>query len=117
MNNYLDAFAKRQSICQLNNLLPIEAHKTPKMSPCRAAPRNMSKQEKKAIHKKISDLLSMGMIDLVNDPLCSYAAFMVPTKGNKFRMVIDLRLLNDRFYVSGAGMPELEAQLSWFLQK
>eukprot|EP00924_Labyrinthula_sp_SR-Ha-C_P011423 augustus_masked-scaffold_46-processed-gene-0.9-mRNA-1 protein AED:0.36 eAED:0.36 QI:0/-1/0/1/-1/1/1/0/2648 len=113
---YLPAFGIRQSIAQMSSLPPMPVIQKPDAKPFRAPARDLNRVKKEAMRTKIKDLVSMGMLKHEPNPLYSSPAFMVPKKGNKWRMVIDLRELNEMVEVSGASLVDLEAQLNWLPQ-
>eukprot|EP00924_Labyrinthula_sp_SR-Ha-C_P016964 maker-scaffold_6-augustus-gene-20.51-mRNA-1 protein AED:0.51 eAED:0.52 QI:0/0/0/0.4/1/1/5/0/2420 len=113
----LSAFGIRQSIAQMSSLPPMPVIPKPDAKPFRAAARDLNRTKKEAMHTKIKDLVSMGMLQHEPNPLYSSPALMVPKKNNKWRMVIDLRELNNMVEVSGASLVDLEAQLNWLPQK
>eukprot|EP00924_Labyrinthula_sp_SR-Ha-C_P015341 snap_masked-scaffold_87-processed-gene-0.29-mRNA-1 protein AED:0.37 eAED:0.37 QI:0/-1/0/1/-1/1/1/0/2646 len=113
----LSAFGIRQSIAQMSSLPPMPVIPKPDAKPFRAAARDLNRIKKEAMRTKIKDLVAMGMLQHEPNPLYSSPAFMVPKKNNKWRMVIDLRELNNMVEVSGASLVDLEAQLNWLPQK
>ena len=96
----------------MSDLEPMEVQLKEDADSFRSDPRHLGAVKLKALREKISDLVEMKM--LVREPhaYCSLPAFMVPKKNGKWRMVVDMRRLNEMVKKSGGGLPHLETQLT-----
>src|SRR5690606_10190835 len=64
------------------------------------------------LRSKINTLVSIGMLKQARDPAFSSASFVVPKKSpGEFRLVVDIRPLNDLVKQSALSMPLIEDQL------
>ena len=76
----------------------------------------MGSVQLEAMREKLLDLIKMGMIVREHHPYFSCPAFMVPKKNGTWRMVVDLRRLNENVEVMAGALPELEMQISRLLE-
>ena len=65
------------------------------------------------MRQKLNDLLKMRMIQRDKNPYFSSPCFMVPKKNGTYRLVVDLRDVNERVEESALVLPNLENQLTW----
>ena len=109
----VDAFGCDQAACKLSKLTPMKVElKDPNIRPCVARARNFGTLQLDWLRKKIATLVKIGMLIPATDPTFSSACFVVPKKtANDFRMVVDMRPLNDLVKRSGFSMPLIEDQL------
>jgi len=106
------AFALEQSQCKMSRLTPIRAVLTPNHPSIAQKPRTMSFEKLEFLRIKIDDLVRIGMLEPNFNPLFGSPCFVVPKKGPKrFRMVVDLRLLNKYTQATPLDLPNLENQL------
>lgn len=110
--DHIDCFGTDQSLCQMSELPPLEVTIKAGVTPHRASARQQGPIQQRALKKKLQDLLAIGMIRPVDNPLWGCAAFMVPKKDGRWRYVIDLRPLNDRVEVNALDLPNIETQLA-----
>ena len=108
---HIGAFAMDQTQCQMSRLEPIKAFLTPDHPPINQKARLMSHEKLTFLKSKIRDLLDIGMLKPAHNPIFGSPVFVVPKKGNKFRMVVDLRLLNKHSIKTSLDLPHLENQL------
>ena len=110
---YQDAFGQKQSCTKMSNLPAMGVRILPGTKPFRAEPRAMGYTRLKAMQNKINDLLKMGMLKRAENPYFSCACFMVPKSDGSWRLVVDLRPMNDCCEFTAYIMAPLEEQLSW----
>ena len=113
----IEAFGISQEVCKLSQLTPLQVRLKADAQPFTAEPRSMSGEKREALRQKLADLKQMGMIEHEPNPFFSSPAFMVPKPSKdgqkRWRMVIDMRKLNEQVEVNGNSLPNLESQLSW----
>ena len=109
-----EAFGTKKSVTQLSSLPPMRVRLKGEALPILEKPRRMGNEKMEALRKKLDDLLRIGMIEQVNDPVIGAPVFMVPKKAaGQYRMVIDLRAINDIAYPAVLILPEISMQLSY----
>jgi len=113
LEKHIDAFGLEQSKCRLSRLTPMTVVlKDPHAPPCIAKARNLGPRQLEFLRTKLQDLEAIGMIRRARNPLFSSAVFVVPKKqADQYRMVIDMRPLNDLVLKSALPFPNLDAQL------
>ena len=108
----IDAFATEQSDCRMSSLTPIRATLKTGHPPISEKARSMSFEKLEFLRGKLEDLIKIGMIEQEPNPRFGSPVFVVPKKGPKrFRMVVDLRLLNKYSELTPLDLPNLENQL------
>ena len=113
----LCAFGLKQSSVRASKLPPMSVKLRPGIRPFKADYRSMGGVLKEAMRVKLEDLLRMKLISRELNPYFSSAAFMVPKRNGSYRMVVDLRKVNEAVELTAANLPSLENQLSWLPQK
>ena len=107
------AFGSKKHLCKRNYLTPMGIELKPDAKLHRAEPRAMGPQQKEAMRKKIQDLLEMGLLVPDENPIFASPAFMVRKSNGDWRMVVDLRGLNDIVLKYVNVLPDVAMQLSW----
>jgi len=105
------AFALEQAQCRMSRLVPIKAYLKPNSPPISQKARTMSFEKLEFLKGKIEDLVRIGMLRPSPNPQYGSPVFVVPKKGNRWRMVVDLRLLNKHTQKTPLDLPHLENQL------
>ena len=112
---YIDnikAFAVTQSKCRMSKLTPIRVELVKDAPPINQPARLMSFQKLQWLKGKIADLVKIKMLAPEPNPLFGSPVFLVPKRGpKKYRMVVDLRLLNKYTRKTSLTLPHLENQL------
>ena len=113
-DNY-EAFGLETSIAQMSLLTPLEVKLKPHHQPCLARGRVMPSQEQQVfLDQKLKDLTAMGIVRPAKNPIYGCTGFTVPKKGPKrWRLVIDMRPLNEISEKSALKLPNLEQQLGF----
>eukprot|EP00924_Labyrinthula_sp_SR-Ha-C_P013860 snap_masked-scaffold_5-processed-gene-15.36-mRNA-1 protein AED:1.00 eAED:1.00 QI:0/0/0/0/1/1/2/0/1386 len=107
------AFGDKVCKARMSTLNEMKVTMKPNVLPVRAAPRMMSSEKKEALREKLQLLEKNGIIERDPCSVWSSAAFMVPKASGGFRMVVNLRRLNERVEVETAILPAVEQQISW----
>ena len=109
------AFGLETSIARMSNLTPISVQLKDGHVPCLARGRVMPSQEEQIfLQNKLADLTRMGIVRPAKNPVYGCTAFTVPKKGpKKYRMVIDMRPLNDITVRTALQLPHLEQQMGF----
>lgn len=83
-------------------------------TPCVAAPRSMGHAQLKFLKEKLTLMEQRGVVERVSDSTWSSPVFVVPKPGKsgEYRMVVDLRSLNDRVVKTSLPLPNLENMLT-----
>ena len=110
---YLPTFGLKQKVIQMSSLAPMSVKLKPNVRPFKASYRLMTKIHMEAMRRKLDDLTQMGMLERSCHPYFSSPAFMVAKKNGSFRMVVDLRKVNENVEETATNLPNLENQLSW----
>ena len=108
----LDAFGLDQRVCSMSKLQPIECIMEDNHPPICERARMMNRDKMEWLRTKIDDLVAMGMLEVDPNPTFGSPCFVVPKKGpKKYRMVVDMRLLNKYTKPTACDLPHLEQQL------
>lgn len=83
-------------------------------TPCIASARSTGEAQLKFLREKLTLMEERGVVQKVHDSTWSSPAFTVPKPGKPghFRMVVDLRSLNDKVVKSSIPLPNLENMLT-----
>ena len=110
----LDAFGHTVGGCSLSNLKPMKVDIKEGATPCIASARSMGHAQLKFLREKLDLMESRGVVQKVTDSTWSSPVFVVPKPGKpgEFRMVVDLRSLNDRVEKTSLPLPNLENMLT-----
>ena len=113
LNKYEKVFATKFSECQISNLTPMEPRLKEGAQPCFAKPRRMSIEQLKWLRKHIQQMVELGMLVRVENPIWGIPVFVVekPGKPGEWRMVADFRAVNARSERTSLPMPLLEQML------
>ena len=105
----LDAFGHTVGGCSLSNLKPMKVDIKEGATPCIASARSMGHAQLKFLREKLDLMESRGVVQKVTDSTWSNPVFVVPKPGKpgEFRMVVDLRSLNDRVEKTSLPLPNL----------
>ena len=96
----------------MSKLEPIECILEENHPPLCERARMMNADKTNWLRQKIDDLVKMGMLEVEPNPIYGAPCFVVPKKGPKrYRMVVDLRLLNKYTRPTACELPHLEQQL------
>ena len=118
IETHLGVFGTKKSVAQMSNLDPMKVVVKPDATPVRERARKLSEKGKEVMRRKLQDLLRIGMISEARNPQWASPAFLIPKKNKKdFRMVIDMRQLNDRCEQTALTLPEIESQMSYLPAK
>ena len=103
------------SLCKMSNMTKMEVKLKEGVKPFRAADRTMGTVQKEAMRAKINDLKQMGMLVRDPNPFFSSPAMMVPKPNapGQFRMLVDLRRVNESVEVNAGSLPNIEMQTQW----
>ena len=105
----LAAFGLKQSLVQLSSLEPMELTLKPGCEPVIMAPHPLSSVKKEAMRQKLQSLNARGMIERDLHPKFVSPAFI---RRGKWRLVIDMRKLNEMIEPIVPNLPSIEMQLS-----
>ena len=112
LRSKLDAFGLDQRVCSMSRLQPIECCLHDNHPSLCEKSRMMNADKLKWLKQKIDDLVRMGMLEVEPNPTYGAPCFVVPKKGPKrYRMVVDMRLLNKYTKPTACELPHLEQQL------
>ncbi|NIW12711.1 MAG: DDE-type integrase/transposase/recombinase [Candidatus Thorarchaeota archaeon] len=110
----IHAFGTKDSPAKMSSLTPIECHLKDPSKEIIATPRYLGKEQMTFLRKRIDSMVERGLIRKTDNPLYGSQAFLVPKKGpEKYRLVVDMRKLNENTRRSSLLMPNLEQQLSF----
>ena len=110
----LDAFGHTVGGCSLRYLEPMKVEIKAGAEPCSAQARSMGHAQLKFLREKLDLMEERGVIERVTDSTWSSPVFVVPKQGKpgEFRMVVDLRSLNDKVVKTSLPLPNLENMLT-----
>ena len=108
---YKDAFGTKKSVTKLSDLPPMKVYPKKTATPFCQHEIRLNQVKKEALREKIKDLLRIKMIKSLDDPLYGSAIMMVPKKNGTWRLVVDLRKLNDMCEETALKLPELQFQM------
>ena len=110
----VDAFGHTIGGCSLSSLKPMQVEIKKGATPCAASARSMGHAQLKFLREKLKLMEDRGVIEKVADSTWSSPVFVVPKQGKpgEFRMVVDLRSLNDRVVKTSLPLPNLENMLT-----
>ena len=111
LQTYNMVFGTKKSVASMSDLPPMEVHLKPDAQPFVMETRQMHHKKRAALEEKISDLLRIGMVEEQGNPLWGSPVFMVPKKNLTYRMVVDLRKLNDMCHQTALLLPDIEGQM------
>ena len=99
----------------MSNMTKMEVKLKEGVKPFRAANSIMDTVQKEAMRAEIIDLKQMGMLVRDPNPFFSSPAMMVPIPNapGQFRMVVDLRRVNQSVEVYAGSLPNIEMQTQW----
>ena len=118
LRHHFAAFGLETSVARMSRLTPISVELKPGHTPCLARGRIMpSQEEQNFLKNKLKELTKMGIVRPAKNPAYRCTGFTVPKKGHKkFRMVIDMRPLNEISLKTALNLPHLEQQLGFVRQ-
>ena len=106
------AFGLTKSGVRQSKLTPVRCELVPGHAPISANPRPLASEKLEFTRTWVDELIKVGLLEIEPHPTYSSNIFVVPKKGKKrFRVVIDLRPLNNITVKTTATMPHLESQL------
>ena len=114
LRKFVECFGTKQSVTRMSDLPPLQVRVKPGQAPVNENYRKLSVELKEVLRKKLNDLLRIKMIEHDDNPYWASPAFLVPKpNGVDWRMVIDLRRVNECCETQALKLPELEAQISY----
>ncbi len=98
--------------CEISDLTPMSPKLKEGVEPCISKPRRMSLEQLTWLEGHINQMVKLGMLRRVKNPVWGVPVFVVAKPGNKgWRMVADFRAINSRSQPSSLPMPLLEQLL------
>eukprot|EP00924_Labyrinthula_sp_SR-Ha-C_P000685 augustus_masked-scaffold_7-processed-gene-0.45-mRNA-1 protein AED:1.00 eAED:1.00 QI:0/0/0/0/1/1/6/0/651 len=112
----IDAFGLLQGTGQMSALSPVHMHLIPGAPPgLNVKPSPVGEIEEKWLKMRLIELEDTGIIKRSMDPVFSAPIHVVPKKSDderkKFRLVVDMRQINDLTIRTALQLPHLEQQL------
>ena len=111
--NNLEAFGDKQCVTRLSKLDPMEVKVKPNVTPVRQAPRDLGPEKKNGMRQKLQELMGMQMIAPEPNAYWSSAAMVVRKPNGSWRLVIDMRAVNERVEELVNVLPTPEMQVTW----
>ena len=110
----LEAFGSKQIPARMSNLVPIECHLKDPNAEIFCTPRWLGQNQMEFLKRRLLSMLTRNLLRKTFNPLYGCQAFVVPKPGKeKYRMVLDMRLLNKHTRRTSLLMPNLEQQVSF----
>ncbi len=111
---HIKAFGTKESPARMSSLTPIECHLKDPSAEIIANPRYLGRDQMEFLKKRLDSMVERGLLRPTDNPHYGSQAFLVPKKGpEKYRLVVDMRKLNENTKRSSLLMPNLEQQLSF----
>ena len=108
------AFGTKDSPARMSKLTPIKCTLKDESVEILAQPRWLGKEQMEFLRKRLLSMLKRGLIRPTSNPLYGSQAFLVLKKGlEKYRLVVDMRRLNENTRKTSLMMPNLEQQLNF----